>query len=162
MVGGPIDTVSLAALRAVGRHLLIDINQQTLGNDVGFQVDAGLLERERIEGLGVRSLCDSAVKAQIAADSDELVDIASPDIVAGIDVILRHECLSEYVTVRRAQAATRRVHVTLSALQTHLNGEIGLGVSANRHKKQCHRQTLQQEPGNPVDHGEASTLNVKE
>jgi hypothetical protein len=52
--------------------------------------------------------------------------------------------------------------VALAALQTLLNRQVRLGVSAQSGQAKHRYQALQEEPGETGGHGETSTLNVKE
>jgi len=76
-VAGSTNTLyTLPALRrhrSTGVHMLVDISEQPIGNEILFRIDPCLLERELVDGAGVSApASERGIESQVAplADTD--------------------------------------------------------------------------------------------
>src|SRR6185437_12673362 len=104
----------------------------------------------------MRYLRVRAVEAHVTADRQELHHLAGPDVRAGIQTRCGKLSLCEGVAEGCALAAAGWIDMALAALETHLYGEVRLGVRTQRTEEERHQQIAQQ-----ASHGD-STVNLKE
>src|SRR6202050_356181 len=159
---GPVQNIGFAIERASRSDLLIDVRQKPVGNDIRFQVDAGLLEREFLHRGGLRHLRPLGVEPQIAAGPQIRTQLTGPIVEFRVEVLIGNDGLRQYVGKRRAQAAAGRIDVALAAFEAELHREIGLGLRRIGAEAQPEGQAVPAETSVPADHGAGTTVNTKE
>src|SRR5437016_8075327 len=121
-VGRPVHAVRLAVESPARGDLLIDVHRESLRDRACVEIDTRLLEVELVDRGAVGNLRVRGVEAQIAAEGQELGDLARPDVGAGIDPPCRQLRLCECVAERIALAPAGGVYMALTAFHAHLHG----------------------------------------
>src|ERR1700722_6692117 len=110
----------------------------------------------------MRLLRHRGLETKIAACPQVVSELTGPIVERRIQMLRGQHGLREHIPEGGAQAAARRVHVALAAFQTHLHGEIGLGVRAAGRETQPKEQAVQSQAGMSADHCADSTVNSNE
>src|SRR6185312_11998196 len=148
---------------AAGSHELIHVHVESVGDHARLEIDACLLQIERVGAGGVRDLRIAGLGAQVAAERQKSIDVARPDIGARVHVGGGELGLRKHVAEGCAHAAACRIDVTLPALESRLHRQIGLRVGGAHAAEAQRRQ--QPVPGGSQeisDHCAGLTVNTNE
>ena len=159
MRGGPIHEIRLTIQGAAGSNLLIRVGEQSIGDEVGFHVDASLFHLELLDRGAVRHLRHGRIEAKVTARPQIRSELTRPVVERGVQMLCRQHRLGEDIAEGGPQSASGRIDVALAAFEAHLHSEIGFSMHFQRAEQQPQEQAAQSNPSETTNHCARSTVN---